>query len=376
MKKQGKRLALYLLGLTLAFFFSCTSAPAPLPISEAPAPAPVEEPEPAPVEAPPEPEPSAPEPAPPEEAEEVPVPQSPLEEALALVKADRPNSGVIKTVRLDEAARELAAIEGLVFAGGINFKIEYFLLDAVVKDGVYTVPFRLSGSDGTTAEDSLQWVPGEEDLPWPPGILLSLDDDFYDSWTEYAVLAEKYNARISFFMLGPLNFQFWKDLESLGHEAAYHTLNHIDLRNVSEARLKTEAVDALEELAAQGLYPVSLGYPYGFYTEESNNFLLKHYKLVRGYGARFRIYTSDEIKQGFVISKAIDNTIYPDDSDYYRAMEMMLRSAAFLGEGAILPFTTHVIGDAAYGISPERLDYLLRRIQELGLKFYLYRDFF
>jgi hypothetical protein len=50
---------------------------------------------------------------------------------------------------------------------------------------------------------------------------------------------------------------------------------------------------------------------------------------------------------------------------------------AVKSDGGILPLTTHTIAaEAAWGISPERLEYLLKTTAELGLQFYRYGDFF
>ena len=50
---------------------------------------------------------------------------------------------------------------------------------------------------------------------------------------------------------------------------------------------------------------------------------------------------------------------------------------AIKSHGGILPLTTHTIAaEAVWGISPDRLEYLLKTAVELGLKFYRYSDFF
>jgi hypothetical protein len=55
----------------------------------------------------------------------------------------------------------------------------------------------------------------------------------------------------------------------------------------------------------------------------------------------------------------------------------MLRTAKFIGGDSIIPMTTHDIsGDADWGISRPRLDYLLRTAAALKLRFYRYGDFF
>ncbi|MCL2480061.1 MAG: hypothetical protein FWF22_11185, partial [Treponema sp.] len=53
---------------------------------------------------------------------------------------------------------------------------------------------------------------------------------------------------------------------------------------------------------------------------------------------------------------------------------LILLAAKFTGN-SIVPFTTHDISDAAqWGIKPGRLEFLLKTVRELKLKFYSYND--
>ncbi|MDR1374851.1 MAG: polysaccharide deacetylase, partial [Treponema sp.] len=91
-------------------------------------------------------------------------------------------------------------------------------------------------------------------------------------------------------------------------------------------------------------------------------------------GTTYRIYRGDAVKNGYVSSKSIDNIIYKEDDVFEAAVTMMLRTAKFLGR--ILPLTTHTImDDAAWGIKPDRLEYLLQSAADLKLTFYRYGDF-
>jgi len=48
----------------------------------------------------------------------------------------------------------------------------------------------------------------------------------------------------------------------------------------------------------------------------------------------------------------------------------------FIDKKLVLPLTTHDISAAAaWGISPRRLEYLLKTAGELGVAFYCYSDF-
>jgi hypothetical protein len=157
----------------------------------------------------------------------------------------------------------------------------------------------------------------------------------------------------------------------------YHSLDHLDLRKAGEAEINKECLAVLPGLKAEGFSPEAFAWPYGFYTAALNKRLFQSFKILRGFGTRLRVYTSDEVEQGFIIAKSIDNISYKKDADFYTTMNSMLLCLAFMGDDTILPLNTHKISaDADWGITPKRLEWLLERSNQLGLHFYLYRDFF
>jgi hypothetical protein len=107
-----------------------------------------------------------------------------------------------------------------------------------------------------------------------------------------------------------------------------------------------------------------------------NELLSNSFRILRGYGVTFRVYTEDAIRAGYISSRAIDNTVIKDDEIFNRYVALMFRTVKFLGKESILPLTTHDISDtAAWGITPRRLEYTLKTARDLNLKFYRYSDF-
>jgi hypothetical protein len=103
---------------------------------------------------------------------------------------------------------------------------------------------------------------------------------------------------------------------------------------------------------------------------------LETYSVLRGYGTTFRLYKREEISSGYIISKAVDNTVIKGEENFDRLARVMLRTVKFLNGDFILPLTTHDISDdAPWGITPRRLEYLLKTASDLALTFYLYGDF-
>jgi hypothetical protein len=98
------------------------------------------------------------------------------------------------------------------------------------------------------------------------------------------------------------------------------------------------------------------------------------FPVQRGFGATFRVYDGAAIKNGYPVSRSIDNILFKRDDDFKVMIDATLRTVKFTG--GILPLTTHDISDtAAWGITGERLEYLLSTAKALKLKFYRYGDF-
>lgn len=84
-----------------------------------------------------------------------------------------------------------------------------------------------------------------------------------------------------------------------------------------------------------------------------------------------RIYSG-----GYITSKAIDNLLFRTDEDFEFMLDSVLRTVKFMGGTWVLPLTTHTISQSAdWGIAPQRLECLLRKVKELKLQWYRYSDF-
>jgi peptidoglycan/xylan/chitin deacetylase (PgdA/CDA1 family) len=239
---------------------------------------------------------------------------------------------------------------------------------------------------GTRLEDTLIWRPvqGKE------GLLLAMDDNYMENWERYFDFFDEYDAKITFFLQGnpqvisnprgtstpPVLLSFSHNALSRGHDVGYHSLNHLDLRRASRETFNRETAEPLEFFRQEGIPVSSFAYPYGFSETWMHDILLQSYSILRGYGTTFRLYSEEQIRAGYIISKAIDNTVIQGDENFQRTILMMLRTVKFLNDGQVLPLTTHIISDtAAWGISPNRLEFLLKTAMDLQLKFYRYCDF-
>jgi len=235
----------------------------------------------------------------------------------------------------------------------------------------YIVPFTLkSDKTDTVLYDRFLWKPQKD----TSGILLTFDDNYEKTWKNNFDLFDSYNAKATFFIQGEYS-SFCQEALERGHDVGFHTKSHFDLRKVSREVFIRETIISAEAFRKAGIPLYSFAYPFGYFDPWMNEELLKYYSVLRGYGVTFRLYDKAQIRNGYISSKAIDNTLFKKDEDFMAAIDIILRTVKLIGGDYVLPLTTHDISDtASYGIKPQRLEYLLKTANDLQLVFYTYKD--
>ena len=241
-----------------------------------------------------------------------------------------------------------------------------------VPEGFF-VPFAVESlKTGEARQDTFLWKPQKD----ASGILLAFDDDYKEVWERNFGLFDHYGARATFFVQGKY-CSFCKTALERGHDVGYHSLNHLNLRKVTRRVFNRETVSQVDAFRNAGVPLNSFAYPFGLFDPWMHKALLNSYAILRGYGVTFQLYDSAAIRKGFISSKAIDTVLFRKDEDFEAAIDIVLRTAKFIGGDTVLPLTTHDISDTAdWGIKPHRLRYLLQSAVDLRLNFYRYRDFF
>jgi len=302
--------------------------------------------------------------------EELPPPfRQPFEQALEKVKQ---NGKDIDKFFISDGEGRITVKAGLRDENG-DFEIIYDLENArAIGNSVFEVGFSCREKEsGMLLKDTLVWNP----LASGAGLLLSFDDDYTDSWERYFDIFDAYKARVTFFIIGKPG-PFCARAINRGHDVGYHGLNHLDLRKMPREEFNRETIESVKSFRDTGIPLSSFAYPYGFYEPWMHSALLRSFGALRGYGTAFHLYSDAEIRQGFISSRAIDNTVIPSDEVFYRVVNIMLKTAKFIDKNLVLPLTTHDISAAAsWGISPRRLEFLLKTANDLGLVFYRYSDF-
>jgi len=219
------------------------------------------------------------------------------------------------------------------------------------------------------------------DFSKTPGIVLSFDDTFYGinekTWTQHFELFDKYDAKVTFFVNGRTVTNFMLNAQNHGHEIGFHTITHQRLPELTQQRFFWETISPIGIFRNAGIELTTFAYPYGLYREWMNDELLKYYKIVRGYTEKytddFKLYSGNEMKSGFIDALSIDKHYLWTDRHFQNTIDQIFSRA--IKERKIVAITSHSINNSSWGITPERLEYVLKKGQEYGLKFYRFKDF-
>ena len=203
------------------------------------------------------------------------------------------------------------------------------------------------------------------------GILLSFDDYSPEVWTYYFDLFDKYDANVTFFVILGEPTDFCYDAIERGHEIACHTASHANLTEVTPEQLQTEAIEPLEVFREKGIGMTTFAYPYGAYSEETNELLLQHYKILRG-AYYYEFNSKAALRHGFVESYPLDNGYFDSDEQFEASVTRILTELS-QNTGAVASLYSHNIGAGDWCITEERLIFLLEKTKELGLEFYTYQ---
>ncbi|MCL2231828.1 MAG: polysaccharide deacetylase family protein [Treponema sp.] len=275
------------------------------------------------------------------------------------------------------AGTENIIVRGRAFIGGNEFRVTYDLANAAIAGrNIFYIPFFLENlTNGVSRHAGLLWSPMDEQS----GILLSFDDEYWDAWRRNFDLFDRYGARVTFFVQGRFEPEALTEVELFslealdrGHDLGFHTINHQDLRRVSRETFYAETIEAAEVFLQAGIPFSSFAFPFGFSEPWMHESLAPFFPFIRGYGRNIRFLDTRSISRGYFVSTAIDNIVFPDETRFRNDIRLILLAAKFIGN-IIVPFTTHDIADAVqWGITPGRLEFLLRTARDLRLNFYTY----
>lgn len=222
------------------------------------------------------------------------------------------------------------------------------------------------------------------------GFSLTFDDYGVNSWYSMRDTYLKYNVKATFFVshfhtLSTEEINKLKTLENDGHEIGCHTFDHegigrdynYDSNRINEY-LNKQIIPALNNMKNEGFNPVSLAYPYGERNNEYDNAVKAYFPYLRTTASddNRKLFQLEEIfhKKGkpysILAGDGIDNH-YNNDIDEIREAFIKARE-----NGEIITLYGHRVEDdnSSYAISPQKLKDIIKTAQEVGLKFYTFKE--
>ena len=135
-----------------------------------------------------------------------------------------------------------------------------------------------------------------------PGLALSFDDTFVDSWTDLRPLFAQYHARVTFFVSRYRNLTDeqhakLKVLAADGHDIEPHTVNHLRAPDYvdehgMDAYLREELDPSIEVLRNDGYEVNAFAYPFGARTGELDAAIAKRVPVIRSVAFTYTVVQS------------------------------------------------------------------------------------
>lgn len=204
------------------------------------------------------------------------------------------------------------------------------------------------------------------------GILLAFDDYQAPSWRDHFDYFDENGVKVTFFINATEPTDFCYEAIERGHEIAYHGKEHAIMKYCTEQELFELAIEPIDVFREKGIELTTFAYPYGEYSSETNEILLQHYAVLRG-AFSYELNPKHNLRHGFVESLSIDNINYESQKAFEERITTILNEAKSV-KGTVVSLYSHAIGDGAWCVNEEKLEFLITKAQELGLQFYTFKE--
>ena len=219
-------------------------------------------------------------------------------------------------------------------------------------------------------------------------LCLTFDDRNFAAWRKAMPLFDKYGARATFFISGPVDgavFGMMKELRRHGHSIGLHGLKHARAPKLlkelgPEGYLRAEVLPQLDAAKAEGFVIRNFGYPYSTCDAATEEALARHFSRRRtgcvfGRDPKKRpLAACDELfvpeaefcRRGLLSGTGVGSLFDGMEEDVVKAVERL----SARGEGLVL-YTHSIRNDgsrAANDVSLGTLEALLRAAREKGVR--------
>jgi peptidoglycan/xylan/chitin deacetylase (PgdA/CDA1 family) len=208
-------------------------------------------------------------------------------------------------------------------------------------------------------------------------VALTFDDNSIENWHKHLPLLDSLNIKATFYISHYHAFnkqqKAWlKDIESKGHEIAFHTATHPDLakevaRNGMAATEEKEIKKDLKLMQADGYNPTDFAYPFGSHTSQLNTCLLRTFKSVRALSNQqnYNLSLVKEAGEGKVLYGAnVDNNSRLKNDGIGSLLDKAREH-----HDCVVMVAHQINSNIQLQISRERLQYIARLAKEKNLRF-------
>lgn len=223
------------------------------------------------------------------------------------------------------------------------------------------------------------------------GVVLTFDDRNFDDWLTALPLLDQYGVKATFFISGPIDEKALaasRQLIAHGHAIGAHSVHHLSavdyVREHSlEEYLRHEIQPQLDAWSAAGISVTAFAFPRSISDAATERALLKIFRHLRIGGpmapgdllsSRDPFFTplAQVAARGSLPSRGIDYAPTREDRTFAQLDAALTRTAT---RGEILTLYAHGIrhlGGKGHFITPQALEYLFVKAQELKLTFYTF----
>ncbi|MEQ5876701.1 polysaccharide deacetylase family protein [Pseudoalteromonas sp. NFXS39] len=233
------------------------------------------------------------------------------------------------------------------------------------------------GTDIRDVKYELEQFMLKRERVWPKQISITFDDGIVvDSILEHLSIFDKYGARFTYFVshFEQYDRRKFHILQGYGVEIGHHGALHVNAVDyISKYGIQqweqNELLGQLNSMKVEGFYPEAFAYPYGAFSNESDEVLSKHFKFIRKFDSRPNIkYRIVSGAHSIVTSYSID--------DHRIDLKQIKSMIDELQGGDTLFISSHAIGEwfNEFHISKEHLEAILNYGTSKGILFCSFSD--
>jgi peptidoglycan/xylan/chitin deacetylase (PgdA/CDA1 family) len=215
------------------------------------------------------------------------------------------------------------------------------------------------------------------------GLAMAFDDDFVAQWYAQREVFRRYGAKVTFFVTRPdqlteAEVDMLRALRDDGHEIAHHGLRHLNMKAELGAGMsrddyvKDEVLAGVTELERLGFESSAFAHPWGAHDDDMVQRLSSVFAVQRSsgrlsYGERVFLRDAPEPVQ---LAASFDEA-NAEDAEIEVALER-----AHDEQWTLRAYAHRIMAEdtARSHITPARLERLLQRAQQLGLRFVTYGE--